>query len=66
MTTFGRFDDAAREYVITRPDTPLRKSGGVQGRLTSLVVDGQRIDGNLVPPAAPDGGGGDSGPDLID
>ena len=23
MTTFGRFDDAAREYVITRPDTPL-------------------------------------------
>jgi cellobiose phosphorylase len=23
MTTFGRFDDAAREYVIERPDTPL-------------------------------------------
>ncbi|HET9249236.1 MAG TPA: glycosyl transferase, partial [Actinomycetota bacterium] len=23
MTRFGRFDDAAREYVITRPDTPL-------------------------------------------
>ena len=23
MTTFGRFDDVAREYVITRPDTPL-------------------------------------------
>src|SRR5512140_2071670 len=22
MTTFGFFDDAAREYVITRPDTP--------------------------------------------
>jgi cellobiose phosphorylase len=23
LTRFGRFDDAAREYVITRPDTPL-------------------------------------------
>ena len=23
MTRFGRFDDEAREYVITRPDTPL-------------------------------------------
>ncbi len=23
MTTFGHFDDAAHEYVITRPDTPL-------------------------------------------
>ena len=23
MTRFGRFDDGAREYVITRPDTPL-------------------------------------------
>jgi cellobiose phosphorylase len=23
VTTYGRFDDAAREYVITRPDTPL-------------------------------------------
>ena len=23
MTTYGRFDDAAREYVISRPDTPL-------------------------------------------
>ena len=23
MTTFGHFDDEAREYVITRPDTPL-------------------------------------------
>jgi cellobiose phosphorylase len=23
MVTFGRFDDAAREYVILRPDTPL-------------------------------------------
>jgi cellobiose phosphorylase len=23
VTTFGRFDDAAREYVISRPDTPL-------------------------------------------
>jgi cellobiose phosphorylase len=23
VTRFGRFDDAAREYVITRPDTPL-------------------------------------------
>jgi cellobiose phosphorylase len=23
MTTFGAFDDAAREYVISRPDTPL-------------------------------------------
>ncbi|HZA78135.1 MAG TPA: glycosyl hydrolase family 65 protein [Acidimicrobiales bacterium] len=23
MTRFGRFDDAAREYVISRPDTPL-------------------------------------------
>jgi cellobiose phosphorylase len=23
LTTFGHFDDAAREYVITRPDTPL-------------------------------------------
>ena len=23
MTRFGRFDDVAREYVITRPDTPL-------------------------------------------
>jgi cellobiose phosphorylase len=23
VTTFGHFDDAAREYVITRPDTPL-------------------------------------------
>lgn len=23
MTRFGRFDDAAREYVITRPETPL-------------------------------------------
>ena len=22
MTQFGHFDDAAREYVITRPDTP--------------------------------------------
>ena len=22
MTTFGHFDDASREYVITRPDTP--------------------------------------------
>ena len=23
MTRYGRFDDGAREYVITRPDTPL-------------------------------------------
>jgi cellobiose phosphorylase len=23
MTRFGRFDDAAREYVVSRPDTPL-------------------------------------------
>ncbi len=23
MTTYGHFDDAAREYVVTRPDTPL-------------------------------------------
>ena len=23
MTRFGEFDDAAREYVISRPDTPL-------------------------------------------
>ena len=23
MTRFGRFDDAAREYIVTRPDTPL-------------------------------------------
>ena len=23
MTRFGHFDDVAREYVITRPDTPL-------------------------------------------
>jgi cellobiose phosphorylase len=23
VTTYGRFDDAAREYVISRPDTPL-------------------------------------------
>ena len=22
MDTFGHFDDASREYVITRPDTP--------------------------------------------
>jgi cellobiose phosphorylase len=23
VTTYGRFDDVTREYVISRPDTPL-------------------------------------------
>jgi cellobiose phosphorylase len=42
FTATRRFRGAS--YHLT-----VRKSGGVQGRLTSLVVDDQWIDGNLVP-----------------
>ena len=47
FTATRRFRGAS--YHIT-----VRNSGGVLGRLTNLVVDGQRIDGNLVP-LAPEG-----------
>ena len=30
----------------------VRKQPGVRGRVTSLVVDGERVEGNLIPPAA--------------
>jgi cellobiose phosphorylase len=42
VTRFGEFDDAAREYVISRPDTPL----------PWINYLGARREGNLIRPAA--------------
>jgi len=41
---------ATRRFRGARYHITVRKSGGLQGRLTNLVVDGQRIHGNLLPP----------------
>ena len=42
---------ATRRFRGARYDITVRRSRGASGRVSHLVVDGQRIDGNLVPVA---------------
>ncbi|HEU5111182.1 MAG TPA: glycosyl transferase, partial [Micromonosporaceae bacterium] len=44
---------ATRRFRGATYHITVRKPGGVAGRVTHLLVDGERVDGTLVPPAAP-------------
>jgi cellobiose phosphorylase len=46
FTATRRFRGAAYEITV-------RKPAGVRGRVDHLIVDGDRVEGNRVPPAAP-------------
>ena len=46
--------EAVRRFRGATYRIAIGKPAGVTGRITSLLVDGRQIDGNVVPPA-PDG-----------
>ncbi|MCU7724903.1 glycosyl transferase [Actinoplanes sp. KI2] len=44
---------ATRAFRDATYEITVRKEAGTTGRVTHLIVDGERVDGTVVPPAAP-------------